>query len=77
MLSCAPHSSFNEINDGFVKSERGELVSGSEPSLVYSAHTTAGVVWRAPTRLLLKLHLAAGVWKTEAKTPDRLPTGKK
>ena len=61
-ISCSPHTSFDKINDsGVVNSERGELVRGSDPPLVYSAHSTAGDVWRAPTRLLLKTFLAAGV----------------
>ena len=50
-----------EINDSVVNSERGELVRGSDPPLVCSAHSTAGDLWRAPIRLLLKTHLAAGV----------------
>ena len=60
-ISCSPHTSFDEINDSVVNSERGELVRGSDPPLVYSAHSTAGDLWRAPIRLLLKTHLAAGV----------------
>ena len=58
---CSPQTSFDEINDGVVKSERGELVRVSDPLLVYSAHATAGDLWRVPIRLLLKTHLAAGV----------------
>ena len=61
VISRARHSSFDEMNDSVVKSERGELVRGSDPLLVYSAHSSVGDVWRAPTRLLLKTHLAAGV----------------
>ena len=57
-------------------SERGELVRGSDSPLVYSAHSTADDVWRAPIRLVLKTHLAAGVQKTSTKTLDRLPTSK-
>ena len=52
MISCAPHTSFDEINDSVVKSERGELVRGSDPPLVYSAHSTVGDLWRAPIRLV-------------------------
>ena len=70
-----PHTSFNKNNDRVVKSERDELVRGSDPPLKYSARTTAGDVWRAPIRLLLDLYLAAGVWKTETRTLDRLATG--
>ena len=33
---------FDEINDSVVNSERGELVRGSNPPLVHSAHSTAG-----------------------------------
>ena len=58
-----------------MRSERGEVVRHSDPRLVYGAHTTAGDVWRAATMLLLNVHLMAGVWKTETKTLDRLPTG--
>ena len=61
VISCVPHTSFDEINDSVVNSERGELVRGSDPPLVYSAHSSAGDLWRAPIRLLLKEHLAAGV----------------
>ena len=57
----SPQTSFDEINDSVVDSELGELVRGSDPTLVYSAHSTAGDLWRAPIRLLLKTHLAAGV----------------
>ena len=71
MISCAPHTSFGEINDNVAKSGRGELVQGSDPLLVYSANTTAVGVWRARTMLLLKIRLVAGVWKTETKTLDR------
>ena len=59
-----------------MRSERDEVVRGFDPPLVYSAHNTAGGVWRAPTRLLLQIHVAAGVLKTETKNLDRLPTGK-
>ena len=67
-ISCAPHTSSDELDDSVVKPKRGELVRGSDSPFVYSAHTTAGDVWRAPTRLLLKKKLAAGAWKTETKT---------
>ena len=60
-ISCFLHTSFDEINDSVVNSERGELVRGSDPLLVYSAHSTAGDLLRAPIKLLLKTHLAAGV----------------
>ena len=65
VISCSPHTSFDEINDSVVNSERAEFVRGSDSPLVYSAHSAAGDLWRAPTRLLLKAHLAAGVKKTE------------
>ena len=61
VISCAPHTSFDEINDSVVNSECGELVRGSDPPLVYSVHSTAGDLWRAPVRFLLKTHWAAGV----------------
>ena len=61
VIWCAPHTSFDEINNSVVNSERGELVGGSDPPLVYSAHSTAGDLWRAPIRLVLKTHLTAGV----------------
>ena len=54
MIPWAPYTSFDEVNDSVVKYERGELVRGSDPPLVYSAHSTVGDVWRAPIRLLLK-----------------------
>ena len=46
-ISCFPHTSFDLINDNVVNSERGELVRGSDPPLVYSAHSGAGDFWRA------------------------------
>ena len=61
VISCSPHTSFDEINDSVVNSEGGELVRSSDPPLVYSAHSTAGDLWRAPIWLLLKAHLAADV----------------
>ena len=36
VISCAPHTSFDEIKDGIVKSGRGELARGTDPPLVYS-----------------------------------------
>ena len=51
MISCSPHTSFGEINDSVVNSERAELVRG-DPPLVHSAHFTGGGLWRAPIRLL-------------------------
>ena len=35
VISCSPHTSFDEINHSVVNSERGELVRGSAPRLVY------------------------------------------
>ena len=61
VISCSPYSSFDQINYSVVKSKCAELVRGSESLLVYSAHSTASDLWRAPIRLLLKTHLAAGV----------------
>ena len=61
VISCPPHTSFDEINDSVVNSERGELVRGSDPPLAHSAHSTARGLWRAPIRLLSKTHLAACV----------------
>ena len=61
MISGTPHTSFDEIKDSVVNSECGELARGPDPPLVYSAHSTAGDLWRAPIRPLLKTHLAAGV----------------
>ena len=52
VISCSPHTSFDEINDRVVNSERGEFVRGSDPPLVYSAHSTAGDLCRAPIRLV-------------------------
>ena len=51
-----------------MNSERGELVRGSDPPLVYSARSTAGGLWRAQIKLVLKTHLVIGVQKSEAKT---------
>ena len=63
MISCAPHTSFDEINDSIVKSERGVLVRGPDPRSVYSARFVVGDVWRTPIRLLLKIHF--GGWCVE------------
>ena len=54
VISCSPHISFDEINDSVVSSESVELARGSDPPLVYSGHSTAGDLWQAPTRLLVK-----------------------
>ena len=74
VILCSPHSSFDEINDSVVNSERGEFVRGSDPPLVYSAHSTAGDWWRAPIRLLLKTHLATGKLRRKPLSP---PNGRK
>ena len=76
-FSCSPHTSFDEINYSVVKYERGKFGTSSDPPLVYSAHSTAGDLWRAPIRHLLQTHLAAGVKKIETKTLYRLPTGER
>ena len=76
-MCSSPHTSFEVINDSVVKSERSELVRGCDPSVAYSAHTMTGDVRRAPTRLLLKILLAAGAKKTEITTLDRPPNGHK
>ena len=55
------HTLFDEIHDSVVNSERGELVWGFDPALVYSAHFTAGDLWRAPIRLLKNTLLVAGM----------------
>ena len=34
IISCFPHTLFDEINDSVVNFERGELVRGSDPPLV-------------------------------------------
>ena len=60
---------------GSVIREEGTGSLGA-PTLVYSARTAAGDVWRTPTRLMLKIHLTAGAQTTEMKILDRLPTGK-
>ena len=52
---------FPEFRKKNVNSERGEIVRDADYPLVYSLHSTAGDLWRAPIRLLLKTHLAAGV----------------
>ena len=61
--SCSPLTSFDEINNTVVNSECGELVRGSDFPLVYSAHSTAGNLLRAPIRLTFETHLAAHVYK--------------
>ena len=61
MISCPPHTSFDEINDEVVNSERGELGRGSDPPLIYMAHSTTDDLCRAPNRLMLKTHSATDV----------------
>ena len=74
-ISCVPRTSFDEINNSVVNSERGELVRGSDPPLVYSVHSTAGDLWRAPIRLLLKQTWRL-VCRELRQTLYRLSTGK-
>ena len=75
-----PHTSPDEINDSAVRSERGELVRGSDPPLVYSSTvlTLSPVICsgRRPG-CCSKNTWRLVVWKTETKTLHRLPTGKK
>ena len=47
-----------------MKSERSELVRGSEPPSGQSGHSAAGDAWRAPTGDLIQIHFAADVLKT-------------
>ena len=57
MISCAPPTSLDEINDSVVNSERGELVRGSDPPLVYSAHSTAGDFVAGAKQVLLRTYI--------------------
>ena len=59
-----------------MNSERGELVRSSDPPLVYSAHSTAGDLWRAPIRPLLQ---TIGCWCVENwdKNSPSSPHGRK
>ena len=59
------------------RNERGGLIRGSDPPLAYNAQATADDVWRAPTRLLLQIHLAAGVWNKRRQKPPLSPNGQK
>ena len=59
VIPSAPHT-LDEINDSVVKPERGYFVRGSDPPLVYSAHSTADMWWGS-IRLLLKTHSVAGM----------------
>lgn len=60
-----------------MKSVRGALVTGSDPPFVHTGYTAAGDVRRASNQGVDKTFLAAGVYKTEAKTLDRSPADKK
>ena len=54
-------TSIDKNNDCFMKSERGALVTGSDPLSGHSVHNTAGDTWRAPARRLMQKHSAADV----------------
>ena len=59
-------TSIDETNNCVMKSERGGLFRGSEPSSGHSSiHNTADAMGRGPARRLIQKHLAADVWKTD------------
>ena len=62
-------------NDRAMKSERGALVSGSDPpsEVGHSVHKTTGDRWRAPARRLIQTHLGAAVLKAGEKNIDPSP----
>ena len=50
-------TSIDKTNDCTMKSERGALVRGSDPSSGQSVNQTTGDRWRAPARRLIQTHL--------------------
>ena len=54
-------TSIDNTNDCAMKSERGALVRGSDPSSGHSVHKTTGDTWRAPARRLIQTHLGAAM----------------
>ena len=76
-ISCRPHTSLDEINDSVVRSERGELCRGSDLPLMYRAHTTAGDVWRVPTRLPARNAFGGWCVKPRDKHARSSPNGQK
>ena len=51
----------DKTNDCAMKSERGELVRGSDSPSGHSVHKKAGDTWRAPAMRLIETHLGAAV----------------
>ena len=45
VILCSPRTSFDELNDNVVNSERGELVRGSDPPSWCSALTLRPVIY--------------------------------
>ena len=54
-------TSIDKINGCAMKSERGALVTGSDPPFHHRAYTTAGNMWQGPARRLTPKHSAADV----------------
>ena len=54
-------TSIDKTDDCAMKSERGSLVRGSDPSSGHSVHKTTSDMWRAPARRLIHTHLVAAV----------------
>ena len=67
----------DKTNDCVINSEHGALAKGSDPPCGHSAHTTAGDMWRAPARRLIKEHLPLVVEKTDNKKSRSPSDGKK
>ena len=53
--------SIDKNNDCAMKSERGALVTGSDPPSSHSVDKTTGDRWRPPARRLIQTHLSAAV----------------
>ena len=60
-------TSIDKNNDCAMKSERGALVRGADPSSGHSVHKTTGDTCRAPARRLILTHLGAPVYGVENK----------
>ena len=71
-------TSIDKTNDSAMNSERGALVTGSDPFSGHSFHNTAGNTWREPARRLIQERLSTGGGcKTDGTNCRSLSIGKK
>ena len=65
-IPSSPQTSIDKATDCVMKSERAALVRDSNPPSGHSAHTTAGDMWRAPARHLIKKKKSPLVFRKQA-----------